>query len=85
MLSIEVLLQCLTMCLDTPTLRQLGVIMPALLSMTGRITMLGISRWTESGGSYRSVQRFFATPIQWGNLHWCFIRHHLFDQKATYL
>ena len=85
MYSPEILLQCLTMCVDTTTVRQLGVLTPALLSMTGRITMLGISRWTDAGGSYRTVQRFFARPIQWGKLHWCFIRHHLFDSEATYL
>ena len=27
--------------------------------MTGRVTMLGLSRWAEKGGSYRTVQRFF--------------------------
>jgi|TARA_B100001971_G_scaffold175499_1_gene169151 hypothetical protein len=85
MLSVDSLLECLAACLDTTCLRQLGVIVPALLSMTGRITMLGISRWTESGGSYRTVQRFFQTPIQWSKLHWCFIRHHLFDPEATYI
>jgi hypothetical protein len=25
--------------------------------------MLGISRWTEKGGSYRTVQRYFQTTI----------------------
>ncbi len=85
MLCIATLLECLTICLDTTSLRQLSVIVPALLSITGRITMLGISRWTDSGGSYRSVQRFFATPIQWGKLHWCFIRHHLLAGKVSYI
>jgi putative transposase len=35
----------------------------AVLAMTGRVTMLGISRWTEEGGSYRTVQRFFNTGV----------------------
>ncbi|MDQ7057108.1 MAG: hypothetical protein Q9N62_01010 [Ghiorsea sp.] len=26
--------------------------------MTGRMTMLGLSRWSVDGGSYRTVQRF---------------------------
>lgn len=30
-----------------------------MLVITGRITMLGLSRWTEKGGSYRSIQRFY--------------------------
>src|SRR4030066_309364 len=37
--------------------------------------MLGISRWAGEGGSYRSVQRFFNTPIAWVKVHWYLIRH----------
>jgi len=85
MFSIVVLLQCLTVCLDATSLRQLSVIVPALLAIPGRVTMLGISRWTEEGGSYRTVQRFFNAPINWGKLHWCFIRHRLWDAEATYI
>ena len=85
MLSIDALLQCLTVCLDTTSLRHLSIIVPALLAMPGRVTMLGISRWTDEGGSYRTVQRFFNAPIDWGNLHWCLIRHKLWDAKATYI
>ena len=36
-------MQCLV-CLDTLTLRRLVVIVSAVLVMTGRVTMLGISR-----------------------------------------
>jgi IS4 transposase len=53
--------------------------------MTGRVTMLGISRWTEKGGSYRTVQRFFSTVIPWANVFWLFFRQHLFDSEATYI
>lgn len=41
-----------------------------MLAMTGRITMLSISRWTEKGGSYRTVQRFFKSNINWIELNW---------------
>ena len=44
--------------------------------MTGRVTRLGLSRWTERGGSYRTVQRFFNTTLAWGPIHWLLIRHH---------
>lgn len=40
----------------------------ALLAMSGRITMLNISRWTEQGGSYRTLQRFFDEEIEWAEL-----------------
>jgi putative transposase len=55
---------------DTTTYRQLNIIAQALLVMTGRITMLSISRWTEKGGSYRTIQRFFGKTIPWDSLNW---------------
>lgn len=61
-------------------MRRLGRIVEALLSMTGRVTMLGLSRWTVLGGSYRTVQRFFTTTVVWGQVHWLIIRHHLLEQ-----
>jgi len=51
--------------IDKTALRRLTVIAVALLTMTGRVTMLGISRWTGDGGSYRTVQRFFNSKIIW--------------------
>jgi hypothetical protein len=43
--------------IDYTTIRQLSNIAEAMLAMTGRITMLGIYRWTEKYGSYRTIQR----------------------------
>ena len=45
MLEIMSLLACLSQCLDATTLRQLCQVSEAMLSMTGRVTMRGISRW----------------------------------------
>ena len=67
------------------TIRQFSRIALALLAMTGRITMRGISRWTTDGGSYRTVQRFFATPLPWAALFWIFFRTHLFHRDDIYL
>lgn len=83
--DIIIVLQCLSQCLDKSTLHQLSCIVPAILAMTGRVTMLGISRWTEKGGSYRTIQRFFNTPIAWVTVNWFFIRHHLLDRQDTIL
>ena len=48
--------------------------------------MLGISRWTEEqGGSYRTIQRFFNTAIEWTKVNWFFIRHHLLDPEDVIL
>src|SRR5712692_1086105 len=54
------LFQCLQLYVPSTTLHQLSRIALALLVMTGRVTMLGISRWAGPGGSYRTVQRFFS-------------------------
>ncbi len=47
--------------------------------------MLGISRWSEKGGSYRTVQRFFDTTIPWAKVLWVFFRQHLLDPQGTYI
>src|SRR5436190_18492335 len=59
-MDILALLQCLAPLLSATTLRHLSRIIFALLAMTGRVTMLGLSRWAGTGGSYRTVQRFFS-------------------------
>ena len=48
-------------------------------------TMLGISRWTGKGGSYRSVQRFFNTALPWATLLLVFFRQHLWSADEVYL
>ncbi|NJN99584.1 MAG: transposase [Anaerolineales bacterium] len=84
-MDIIIVLQCLSQCLDKTTLRQLSCIVPAMLAMTGRVTMLGISRWTELGGSYRTIQRFYNSTIVWAKVNWVFIWHHLLDPTDTLL
>jgi putative transposase len=85
MCDIITLLICLSPYLNRTHLHQLACISEALLSMTGRITMLGISRWTGKGGSYRTLQRFFNTTIPWCRIHWFLIRHRLLDKQDTIL
>ncbi len=84
MIDVLALLQHLSPHVGMTTLRQMSRIIPAILAMTGRVTMLGISRWTEKGGSYRTVQRFFHTVIPWATLFWAFFQRHLLDPNATY-
>ena len=79
------LLLCLLPELSLTTIRQLSRVVLAMLAMTGRVTMLGISRWTGDGGSYRTVQRLFATIIPWPALFWLFFRTHLFTPDDVYL
>ena len=85
MIDILALLQCLAPVLTPTTRRQFSRIILALLAMTGRVTMLGISRWAEPGGSYRTVQRFFNTAVDWSQVHWLLIKTHLLQPQATYL
>jgi len=67
------------------TIRHFNQIALALLAMTGRVTMRGISRWTGDGGSYRTVQRFFSTVLPWASLFWLFFRSHLLQTDDVYL
>jgi putative transposase len=83
--NIFVLLQCLSVCLDPTTLHRLCIIALGTLAMTGRVTMLGISRWTGKGGSYRTVERFFNTVIDWSKVHWTYFLSHLYDPTDVYI
>lgn len=71
--------------LSRKSCRQLHQIVVAMLAMTGRITQLGISRWTDKGGSYRTLQRFFHTEIDWLAVKWRFFHLFVYDPKGTYL
>jgi putative transposase len=78
-------LQCLEPYLTSTTVRQMSHIVVAMLMMTGRVTMLGLSRWTDKGGSYRTIQRFFYTAMPWALVFWQFFRHRLFNPDDVYL
>lgn len=60
-------------------------IITAMIAMSGRITMLGISRWAGTGGSYRSIQRFFYTSIPWAQVYWDFFKGSLMKREEVYL
>ena len=85
MFNLSSVLFCLNSCLDITTFKRLKTIVVAMLAMTGRVTMLGISRWADEGGSYRTIQRFFNTPIAWATIHWCLIRHCFVDHEDTFI
>jgi putative transposase len=84
-MDILALLQPIKGQISKTTLRQMSRVIIAMVAMTGRVTMLGLSRWTAEGGSYRTIQRFFYTIIPWAQVFWGFIRTHLIDQEDTYL
>ena len=83
-MNILALLQCLQPILSKTNGRRMSRIVQAMLSMPGRVTMLGISRWTGKGGSYRTVQRFFNTVIPWPQVFSKFFEQHLCDPEGEY-
>src|SRR5207248_5545173 len=85
MLNIVPLLTRLQPELSQTTCRQLQHLVVAVLAMTGRITQLGISRWTPKGASYRTVQRFFHTNIDWQAIQWRFFALFCYDRNGVYL
>ena len=71
--------------LDRATRKRLALVILAMLAMTGRVTMLGISRWTEEGGSYRTMQRLFNTKINWAHLMVTFVGIWFADAEDIFL
>ena len=84
-MDIVALFHCLQPAVAKTTRRQFSRIALAMLVMTGRVTMLGLSRWAGPGGSYRTVQRFFSTVIPWATLFWVFFRQHVYCPADVYL
>lgn len=85
MTEIIALLVCLEPHLSATTLRQLRHVVYAMLCVPNRATMLGLSRWTEKGGSYRTIQRWYQTPINWFLVHWSLLKTHLLRPDGLYL
>src|SRR5438552_6391946 len=83
--DIMVLLACLSQCVEPTPLRQLGRVIEAMLSMSGRVTMRGLSRWSGKGGSYRTIHRFFNASLHWCQLNWLLIRHQVLDADDVVL
>jgi hypothetical protein len=79
------LVRCLHPAVTMTTTRQLSRIVLAMLAMTGRVTMLGLARWAGTGGSYRTIQRFFHTTLPWAAILWIFVRTHLLTPGDRYL
>lgn len=79
------LLICLDPHLSSTRLRQLHHLVFAMLCIPNQATMLGLSRWTEKGGSYRTLQRLYQCKMDWAQLHWQLIKAHLIEPDGLYL
>jgi len=84
-MDILALLQCLAPCITVTTLRQLQHVITAMLTISGRVTMLGLSRWSAKGGSYRTLQRWYHTVLPWQTLQWRFFQKNLWQPADEYI
>jgi hypothetical protein len=85
MLDMMVLLACVSQCVEPTPLRQRGRVIEAMRSMSGRVTIRGLSRWADTGGSDRTLQRFFHTSVPWCQLNWLLMRQHVLDADDVVL
>jgi len=85
MMNILALLQCLQPAISATNVKRLNRIVTAMVTMTGRVTMLGISRWAGQGGSYRTIQRFFNALIPWPLVFKLFFETHLSHAQGEHI
>lgn len=85
MLDIIPITTCFERLVTKTELKRLRQIVLAMLCMTGRVTMVGLSRWTNKGCSYRTVQRWFADRLEWGALLWAVVEAHLTSTGQRYV
>jgi putative transposase len=83
--EILALLQNIAPVISTTILRQLSHVIYGLLISNGRITMLEISRWTETGGSYRTIQRLYHSSLLWLQIQWIFFTRRLQKPDHDYI
>jgi putative transposase len=82
--NILALLQPIAPLISKTTLRQMSRVIFGMLAISGRVTMLGISRWAGKGGGYRTIQRLYHTPLPWAEIFWIFFRQLLFQSGDEY-
>ena len=85
MTEILALLQTIAPLLEKTIFRQMSQVIFGMLVASGRITMLGLSRWTEKGGSYRTVQRFYHSAVSWKIIQWLFFRKCFLKSEDEYI
>lgn len=85
MTKIVALLQILAPLLGQTTLQPISQVLFGMLVTSGRITMLGLSRWTEKGGSYRTIQRLYQTVLPWKAIQWLFFQQRFLNREDAYI
>lgn len=85
MSEIVALLQNIAPVICPTVLKQMSHVIYGLLISTGRITMLELSRWTERGGSYRTIQRWYHSKILWLQVMWILFTSQLWQAGHEYI
>jgi hypothetical protein len=85
MTEIVALLQTIAPAVSPTVLKQMSQVIYGVLISTGRITMLEISRWTERGGSYRTIQRWYHSQILWLQVMWILFTSQLWQAEHEYI
>lgn len=83
--EIVALLQSIAPVVSPPVLQQMSQVIYGLLISNGRITMLEISRWTERGGSYRTIQRWYHSQLVWLQIMWIWFTSQLWKAGHEYI
>ena len=85
MTEILALLQDIAPLFEKTIYRQLSQVIFGMLVASGRITMLGLSRWTEKGGSYRTIQRLYRSMLCWPAIQWLFFSKRFLRPENEYI
>lgn len=85
MTEIVALLQTIAPVVAPTVLKQMSHVIYGLLVSTGRITMLELSRWTERGGSYRTIQRWYHSQLVWLQVMWILFTSQLWQASHEYI
>ena len=83
--EIVALLQNIAPVVSATILKQMSQVIYGLLISSGRITMLEISRWTERGGSYRTIQRWYHSKLVWLQIMWILFTSQLWKAGHEYI
>src|SRR6266545_7017514 len=85
MTEILALLQNIAPVVSATILKQMSQVIYGLLISNGRITMLELSRWTERGGSYRTIQRWYHSKLLWLQVMWILFTSQLWNASHEYI
>src|SRR5215211_819115 len=83
--EIVALLQSIAPIVSSTVLNQMSQVIYGLLISNSRITMLEISRCTEGGGRYRTIQRWYHSPFIWLQIMWLLFTSQLWKAGHEYI